>query len=124
MSSRQFNKKSADKKIRSLLNELNIPTDIPETLRNLGTAVSSLDASDGPTAITKLRNAFVHPKKSHRDTVSQVSVSARMEAHALGLWYIEMALLRLFGYKGEYYQRFLTDTLDKAKIKVPWCHIQ
>ena len=56
--------------------------------------------------VVKLRNAIVHPKKTKRDVVLQTPVAARMEAHAPGLWYAEMALLHIFGYEGSYYQRF------------------
>jgi hypothetical protein len=121
LSATEFNERMhADDRIRNLLNDLGIPISIPTSLNNLQSEVSTLGASDGPEAITKLRNAFVHPKKTKRDVVSQVSVPARMEAHALGLWYIEMSLLRLFGYKGNYYQRFLGGLPDEVRVKVPW----
>lgn len=120
MSSGSFNSKHADCKIRSLLNELCIPTEIPELLHNLRIEASLLEVADGPAVITKLRNCIVHPRKSKRDAALQVPVSARMEAHALELWYIEMVLLRLLGYQGEYYQRFQRGTLEDAITKVPW----
>jgi hypothetical protein len=120
-SATNFNERmQAHERIRRLLTELGIPTSIPASLNNLNSEASTLGALDGPEVITKLRNALVHPKKTKRQAVSQVSVPARMEAHALGLWYIEMALLHLFGYEGQYYQRLLNGRSDEVRARVPW----
>jgi hypothetical protein len=45
-----------------------------------------------------------------------VPTKARIEAEELGLWYVEMSLLYLFGYEGEF-----NDRLTKVQgIRVPW----
>jgi hypothetical protein len=50
----------------------------------------------------------------------QTSIPARMEAKNLGLWYLELVLLRIFGYEGEYYRRFESGWPDQVRGKVPW----
>lgn len=120
-SNTKFNKKmSAAQRIRDLMSTLDVPIDIPSELSNLLSAASLLEATDGPEAVVKLRNAIVHPKRSKRKLTQQASVSARMEARELGLWYVEMALLRIFGYEGQYYQRFLGGYSDDKRAQVPW----
>jgi len=116
-----FNERmDAAERIRQLLSSLGIPTVIPASLDNLCSEAVNLNAGDGPQAIARLRNAIVHPKKTKRDTVLHLSALARIEAWKLGLWYVEMALLHLFGYEGAYYQRFLSGWPDEARAIVPW----
>lgn len=110
----------AKKKIELLLTEASIDQSIPASLQNLSSEMALLKASDGPEAITNLRNALVHPKKSKRDRTTSVSASARYEIMQLGVWYLEMMLLFLFGYDGSYYSRFSTGTVKDALQKVPW----
>lgn len=116
----QFENSTASTRIQRLLGRLSIPVDIPEALTNLRGEATTLQASNGPEAFVKLRNAIVHPKKSKRRVVLDTSVLARKEAKELGLWYVEMALLRIFDYKGEYYQRFVSGSIDQARASVPW----
>lgn len=114
---KQFNDLKAMEKIQNLLSILGIPASIPPGLTNLCRETSKLGDYDGPQALVKLRNAIIHPKKTD---LAPISVDARMEVRELGLWYIEMALLRIFGYEGEYYQRFLGGWPDDVRAKVPW----
>jgi hypothetical protein len=82
--------------------------------------ISTWQAPDGPEAFVRLRNAIVHPKRSKRKVVLQTSVPARMGAEDLGLWYLELVLLRIPGYGGEYYRRFESGWPDQVRDKVPW----
>jgi hypothetical protein len=116
----KFGNMNAATKVRDLLSAASIPVDIPVHLKNLRNETAALQASDGPGAFVKLRNAIVHPKKSKRSVVLQTSVLARMEARELGLWYLEMMLLQIFGYEGEYYQRYVSGWPDEVRAKVPW----
>lgn len=116
----KFGNMNAATKVRDLLSAASIPVDIPVHLKNLHNEAAALQASDGPGAFVKLRNAIVHPKKSKRSVVLQTSALARMEARELGLWYLEMMLLQIFGYEGEYYQRYVSGWPDEVRAKVPW----
>ncbi len=87
--------------------------------------------ADGATVLTDFRNGVVHgnrairsisnknrPKLDDDGDVSSppVPFEARIEAEELGLWYVEMSLLYLFGYEGEY-----NDRLSRAQdVKMPW----
>lgn len=121
MSANRFNNKvHADERIVSLLQKLSIPTEIPRRLLALTSAATALQAKDGAGALVKLRNAIVHPKQSKRRKVTEVEVSARIEALTLGLWYLELALLRLFGYNGIYWSRLRSGYPEEVSDTVPW----
>jgi hypothetical protein len=60
---------------------------------------------DGPHALTKIRNNIVHAKKD-LDFIDAVQISeAQWETLDLGLWYLDVVLLNLFGYQGDYINR-------------------
>ena len=52
-----------------------------------------LNASDGPPALTEIRNNIVHPQKKGRDSLYAQFPKSREDACRLGLWYVEVALL-------------------------------
>lgn len=120
MSAKKFNDLAAAEKIRRLLSSLGIPTNIPSELKNLVASAGTSNAVDGPDAFVSLRNGIVHPKQSKRNLVLQTPILARLEANELGLWYLELALLALFGYKGRYYSRFINGHLHESCVPVPW----
>lgn len=108
-----FNKlSSTSERLRVLLIELRIgagmPLGIPDLLQFCGNA-------DGPKALTEIRNAIVHPRKAKREQLSGISDIAMYQALKLGLWYLELILLRLLGYNGYYYNR-----LTYGYREVPW----
>lgn len=104
MSGNKFNEAQAEKRIVSLLDKLSIPTG---------------EAEGGVGALVSLRNAIVHPKKSKRQRVIEVGVSAHIEALTFGLWCLEMALLRLIGYNGVYWSRLRHGSNEQVRT-VPW----
>ena len=48
------------------------------------------------------------------------TIGAYREAKQLGLWYIELLLLRMFEYEGEYVSRLRGARLPGATEPVPW----
>ena len=68
----------------------------------------------GPKAISKLRNDLIHTEREYQD-----NGDIQMEALRLGLWYIELILLKLFGYQGTYINR-LKARGEEAYESVPW----
>jgi hypothetical protein len=120
MSATKFNEVPAEERIISLLQKLSIPTELPNELLSLASAATALQAEDGVGALVSLRNAIVHPKKSKRRKVIEVGVSARIEALTVGLWYLELALLRLVGYNGVYWSRLRSGNNEQIRDTVPW----
>ncbi len=74
------------------------------------------DTWDGPSIFSELRNAIVHAKdKKDRPLLHKVPKEAREEALDLGLWYLELCLLKMLDHKGEYKNR-----INLKYEMVPW----
>ena len=70
-----------------------------------------------------LRNNIVHPGKKAKGnkTVPSPPGGVIYEARNLGLWYIELSLLRLFGFQGRYASRVNKRPLRVGNVQfVPW----
>jgi hypothetical protein len=91
-----------------------IPVDIPACLGELSRLTLKRKWSDGPHAVTDLRNAVVHPTKRRRDGLGAPDLPWE-EVARLALWYGELVLLRLLGYHGKYMNR-----LSFSADDVPW----
>ncbi len=120
MSAQKFNGLNAEDKIRALLTQLQVPMGIPAALTSLFGYAVGQNMPDGPSCIVRLRNGIIHPKLRKRILVLQTPRLVRSEAQALGLWFLELVLLKLFDYNGVYYPRFLHDYPANIKTKVPW----
>ena len=114
---------AAFRKIRSLVEEIRIDPDLTDKQENLKQIYNNNDyplASDkwdGPKIFSELRNAIVHDKdeRDYRPSLNTVPKEAREEALELGLWYLELCILKRLGYTGQYLNRF-----DLKHEKVPW----
>jgi hypothetical protein len=109
----------ADRKMRLLLDEAKIPTAIPARLAFLSALATQEGWQDGPQALSHLRNCITHPTAHKRQTLDRVSMPARYEAFSLALWYLELILLWLMGYKGDYVNR-LNVRANGDRETVPW----
>ena len=109
-------REAAGKFINRALEALNITTNIPEhceCLRNMG---DIHHWRNGLHALTDIRNDIVHSNGKFDD-----SPTLQSEAWTLGLWYIEMLLLKKLGYGGKYYNRFATRQNELESFPhVPW----
>lgn len=94
------------------IRKLGLCTSIPPSCNNLQKFFQDCSGvkNDGPKAIASLRNDLVHTTQNHQD-----NAVVQMEALQLGLWYIELILLKQFNYRGSYRNR-LTNTFEL----VPW----
>ncbi len=110
-SRRQFKPLSAADKYRHLLRSLHIPVAIPATARAL-LAARTTGWSDGPEAVTSIRNDLVHKGRE-----LGLSVDAHYEAWSLAVHYLELTLLAMLDYKGDYRNR-----IDGTMEPVPWPH--
>jgi hypothetical protein len=72
--------------------------------------------TDAPTAFTEMRNYLVHAEHKY-DSVN--FNPAMHETWYLGLWYIELSLLRLCGYSEQYCNRLTSKWVGQIEF-VPW----
>jgi hypothetical protein len=105
----RFKDISADERIRWLLEDLDIPVDVPKDMKEINNYCTEKfrDANykDGAKAITFLRNGIIHPSKNLIERLNKTEDVIKLQALSLGIWYIEMVLLRLFNYSGRYANR-------------------
>lgn len=119
MRRQQFDRLAAATKIRNLLTDLGIPTDIPVSLQALTAIATAENWGDGPQAITRLRNAMIHPNARNRGRVLGSPTAARVECGQLGVWYLELAILALTGFSGSYSNRLAQRCVGEVE-PVPW----
>jgi hypothetical protein len=107
-----FKKLSAGDQIRQVVELCRLPVDTPPSLPALAALQTpNRQVTDGPDRISYVRNAFVHPKRGAHRSTSALTV----DAWRLSQWYLEVGLLSLMGYSGNYKNRVLTEV-----TRVPW----
>ncbi len=100
--------------IRAALQHIGVNPDIPKCCHELHKLHG--DEVDGPSTLIKMRNNLIHPQ-----ILEDVSLNAYVEAQDLGQWYVELFLLWLIGYKGEYANRLAYRYDGKwTMLPVPW----
>jgi hypothetical protein len=105
----------ASDKLRLLLSSLNIPIGITGSTPELAKLAKERNWLDAPQAMTEVRNALVHPEHKNRGYVTSIL----HDTWNLGLWYLELALLRLCGYSGTYCNRLSARWVGQVE-DVPW----
>ena len=104
--------------LRDALTERQIPVGIPTGSDALGAyagGVAGKDgARDGVFAVTKLRNNSVHPAKD-----ADVPDGAYYETWELARWLVEVMVLNVTGYEGEYANRLSRRFIGQVE-RVPW----
>jgi hypothetical protein len=114
-----FDRLLASDKIRLLLHDCNIPSGLPFELgKSMKIQSNKLD---GPYIFTEMRNCIVHPKKIEK--IEDFTIDDKWKIFNLGLWYLELAILNIIGYKGLYQNRLrlFSEGLWIGQIeKVPW----
>lgn len=112
---------SAANKIRLLLAHIGVPHGVPSSLAELQSLQKSKGAFDGPDIVVQVRNTIVHSQIEKRKTLGAIAPRAMTEVLELCLWYVEMALLSLLGFTGDYRNRLsrAVYAID-ADEPVPW----
>ncbi|WP_101772855.1 hypothetical protein [Peptostreptococcus faecalis] len=111
----EFDTRPANQNIRLLLNECEIDYTMPRTMKT-SEAISD-KFEDGVDLITYYRNMVVHPSKAKRGT--HLSFEDMWNIILLGINYIELVILYIINYKGEYTNRFIGISFGDVEI-VPW----
>ena len=87
--------------IARALEKLGIGVEIPPQLVALDQWRANNRFEHGPHSIVELRNELIH----HEMRRGVPSDEVYLQARALGLWYVELLLLKQFGYQGNYLNR-------------------
>ena len=106
-------------KLRQLLQSCTVPLSVPAELDQLLAYSKALRVSDGPEALTSLRNALVHPSPSKRKRI-QEHPGATVDAWKLGLWYLDLIFLHVCGYKSRYSNKTIWGWPADDAMAVPW----
>lgn len=114
-----FKRLSAAGRMRSLLQHLQIPCDIPPHLVELQTLQEG-DVFDGPGVVVRLRNALVHAGEKTPAAVKPASAVQWWQACQLALQYVELSLLAICGYQGWYARRCWRGWKGDDELPVPW----
>jgi len=121
ISSDGYEKLPAADKIRLLLFSCGIPLEIPKSLVNLDKTARAENWKDTAQCIAEIRNALVHPSTKKQGKLDRVTFPAIVDAWRLCLWNLELVLLCLFDYKGNYVNRLGPGQWRGEKIQqVPW----
>ena len=116
---------STSKKINRLIEELCIDKNI-QKIRESQTNLAEFDRNflgnknNGLYAFTEVRNSITHATPENRARLRNMPDATLIEAWELGLWYLELILLRLFDYQGFYENRMLRRRLIGGIETVPW----
>ena len=104
------------KRIVKMLRNQGIDLKIPSSYSELTALANEHNFEQGPRTLAEIRNSMIHPNES----VAMNSIDVYYEAKELGLWYIELLLLKMFEYKGKYTARPSGVQLPGATEPVPW----
>jgi hypothetical protein len=107
-------------KLRRLLTTMMIPLTIPSTLSDLEAYRVASNVQDGPETFTSIRNALVHPSPVKRAKLNN-SPKALFETWFLAGWYLDLCILNIIGYKGQYSNRTIRQGWAGDEVEdVPW----
>jgi hypothetical protein len=100
MSKNAFDNLAAGERTKCLFEWAGIPTTLPSAFKDLAAVVSDPKKQHAPGAMAAIRNTITHPTPANRAKYSSHTNQARYEAWQIGLWYLELCILRMFGYQG------------------------
>ena len=96
---------SASAKIGFLLSFFNINPSLPVEFDSLPKFAKQNNIINGPESFTRIRNCIVHPNHKKRKALTEIESRAKVEALHLGIWYVEIILLKHLNFKGNYINR-------------------
>jgi hypothetical protein len=116
ITSEGFKALRASDKFRLLFSSLDIPIELPSYLSTIQNLARQYNWLDAPHALTEIRNSLVHPE--HKK-IGKFGTTVIFETWNLGLWYLEMVILRVCEYHGTYSNRLTQKWVGQIE-KVPW----
>lgn len=109
---------SASVKIGFLLSNYNIKSTIPDELIDLKKFAKQNSITNGPDSFIRIRNCIVHPSKKKRKTLLEIEHKAKFDALNLGIWYVEVIILKHLKFKGAIQNRFAVFSQIDSKIEL------
>lgn len=104
---------------RLLLSWAGIPACIPDGFASLARRQDSGGSERGPEVVFAIRNRLLHPPK-RLDSPEWPGAQDLREAWQLATWYLELVLLRVLGYDGDYWCRLRPGRYGADVEPVPW----
>ena len=101
--------------IADALNEAEIPVMIPSELQKLKELANSMTFRHGPHTLGMMRKDLIHSQMKFETPRGDIYFQAR----ELGLWYVELLLLRIFDYRGNHGNRLSQEWRGEVEL-VPW----
>ncbi len=116
-----LDKATAATSLRLLLKWAEIPIEIPHHFEALKARRARVGQADwaGPETLFSVRNRLVHPPK-RIDNPEWPSPPELVESWRLTTWYLELALLRVLEYRGDYWCRLRLGRWAGENEPVPW----
>ncbi|RNI27902.1 hypothetical protein EFA69_17585 [Rufibacter immobilis] len=112
---------TAANKIRLLISFVGLDYEVPPAFKGLQEFIKNdKNLKDGPDAVVRIRNYIVHSQEDKRKILHLIPNKVLHEALQLSIWYIEMSLLFILGYKGEYHNRCSEAQYIGDTETVPW----
>ena len=111
VSEQGFEKLDAADRYRLLLSCLDIPLTIPSTAEAVVAVSKERNWTDSPKALTEIRNKLVHAGRKEL----KLKGESYLDAWLLAIWLLELTILALCNFKGEYWNR-----VCRVKEPVPW----
>lgn len=116
-----FNDLHSPQRLEMALGHLKIPVALPVELPGVARLATLKGLTSGPQVLSKVRNALVHPTPTNRNFLAQATKRDRYELVQLCLSYLELGILAVLDYQGEYVTRLKAGvTMAEATTKVPW----
>jgi hypothetical protein len=106
-------------RMRRLLAEFGLPMALVVNgirINDLPPLAQARGWADAPEALVVLRNSIVHPDHHNTQRLQNYPIPARVEALIIGLWYLELVLLKLFGYGGAYANRLNAQFVSQTEM--------
>ena len=120
-SPKSFDDFTGPRKIRELLQRCDIPIKIPAQLVNLTVFARQKRWADGPMCLVYIRNTLIHSRNKNYQFPANIPDQVKQEIWTLGLWYLELVLLRIFKYTGKYSNRLNQPSRRQPSCEeVPW----
>lgn len=118
LSAKGFEALSAADKLRLLVHWIGVTLQIPSELPSLARFAQERKPKIefGPWAFTEIRNALVHPKNR---MILSGAENPLLDTWCLGMWYLELALLRASDFRGKYTNRLRATYAGEVET-VPW----